>query len=455
MYVSSFIFMTGDYPFHPSLKKVFWKDVRKEVHKVAPIVAKFIDEIDPGKNYPMYEACYPYGSFIVKEGICYYPNNKGKLVTISDPTLPNDIKHDLAYADHGIGCGIIIQNFVEISLTANRFTPQNLLTPGFVFALWYFLEKQPSFHPSDMFNLSSGVRSIFLLPNIGDAISHKNLRKEFDIKIAAPKDLFSQWELFCNILQHPKAQCKWHTKIIYFSNKWLEKFLSNDNKWRELMLYLLRERWQQSALYRNKIFYDFALSQIQSKRNLRPNPYIADTAKHLILAALSGLPGFAVPQDNIGAPIDILQKIFLDVYGLKQYPPIFLQPTYFSLESKSRPIYYSLAYPTSIEFSPHCRKDHTTLVDIRELAYLMDIYLEEIPKNYLKINNTPIISVANDVRFDYYHDKHDREKRIQHTSEIPKSDPTLLTCPGNSQNKVFPITAPFIRGCVKISNKTT
>lgn len=446
--------MPNEFPFRPTLRKVFWKDIRNDVHTVAPVIAKFLDDIDPGKDYPMYEACYPYGSMIIIDGTCYYPNHTGKLVTLDDPSLPNDIKKDLAYAKNRFPIGIITQNLIELYTTTNQQpAPQNILPPGYIFSLWAYLEKQPGFHSFNLYRSTAGFRSIFLLPNIGATTNHNNLRKEFEIRTAAPKDLQSEWELFRSILNHPKAKCNWHSKLVYFSNKWLEKLLSNDKKWLALNLHILRERWQHSALYRNKIFYDFALSQIQSARNLRPNPYIADTAKHLIIAALGGLPGFAVPQNNIGAPVDILQKIFLEVYGLKQYPPTFLQPTYFSLNQPNRPIYYSLAYPTSIEFSPHCRKERTTLYDIRELAYLMDIYIEEIPKDYVKIGNSPVIEVIKKVHFDYYHDKYDREKRVQHTSEMPKSDPTLLTCPGNFQNKVFPIAAPFIRGCVKISQK--
>lgn len=447
--------MANEYPFKPTLKKVYWKDIRKEAHSVVPVISKLIDEIDPGKDYPLYEACYPYGSLILKKGICYYPNAEGKLVTLDDQSLPPDVKKYLAYTNPGFPAGIVLHNTIEsyTPIVNNRIVLQNLLPTGYTFALWRFLELQPSFHPANIFNITAGARSIFLLPNIGDHFYHKNLRREFDIRMSPRKDLFSQWELFTALANHPAAKCDWHTKLLYFSNKWVERFVSTDKNWYALSNHLFKISWQKTAFFRNKLIYDFCFSQIQTTRHLKPNPYVADTAKHILAIAVEALPGFVPAHNNLYAPIDILQKIFLDIYKLKDYTPTFLQPQFFSKSLPSRPVYYSLSLPTSLEFSPHCRKTRTNLSDIRELAYLIDIYLEEMQKEYLGVENTPLALVANDIDFSYYHDKYDQEKRAKHTSEMPITDPTLISCPKGYNNITFPVAAPYIRGCVKISLK--
>lgn len=447
--------MANEYPFKPTLRKVFWKDVRKEAHSVVPVIAKLIDEIDPGKDYPLYEACYPYGSLIVKQGICYYPNPEGKLVTLADPSLHEDLKKNLAYTIASFPAGLILKNSIELytPIINNRIALQNLLSTGYIFSLWHFLETHPSFHPSKIFNITSGSRSIFLLPNIGDHFYHKNLRREFDIRTSPCKDLFSQWELFAALTSHPLSKCAWHTKLLYFSGKWMEKFTSNDKNWYALNYYLLKNSWQRTSFFRNKFIYDLCFSQIQTVRNLQPNPYIADTAKHILSIAVGALPGFVPAHNNLSAPIDILQKIFLDIYRLKNYTPTFLQPQYFSKNSNYRPVYYSLSLPTSLEFSPQCRKMSTNLFDIRELSYLIDIYLEEMQKDYLGITDTPMALIAKNADFSYYHDKPDQEKRTKHTSEMPITDPTLICCPKGYDNTAFPVAAPYLRGCVKVSLK--
>lgn len=441
-----------EYPFRPTMQKVFWKDVRNAVQKISPVFAKLVDEIDPGKDYPLYKACYPYGSLIVRSGVCYYPNKEGKLVTLNDSSLATDVKKDLGYAGDTLPAGMVLEKSVETFIpTKYQNYPWKFHTPGYVFALWLFLEKQPSFHPNRIFNITSGARSIFLLPNIGDAIYHKHLRLEFGIRSSPPKDLLSEWELFTLLSNHPIARCDWHSELLYFSGKWLEKIHKNDKTWNSLSGYLSHISWQNSAFLRNKIFYDFAFSRVQAERNLRPNPYIADTAKHLLSVAAGALPGFAPAIDNLGAPIDILQKIFIEVYRLKKYAPTFMHPHWFELEHNTRPVYYSLILPTSLEFSPNCRKERSTLNEVRELAHILGIYLEEIPKDYLNISNTPMGIVANKVKFEYYHDKVDREKYTKHTSEMPKLDSTLISCPEGYNNKIFPFAARFLRGCVKIS----
>lgn len=449
--------MTTEYPFRPVMQKVFWKDVSKDVNKIAPDFAKLVDEINPGLDFPLYQVSYPFGSMIVKKGVCYYPNNHGKLVPLEDSSLTPEVKKDFAYTNAKFPAGLILQNSTELYVpTSNSLHPQDFFTPGHIFALWYYLGKNQTFHPNKIFDVTSGARSIFLLPNIGDANNHTALRREFKIKSSPPKDLISEWELFVALTNNPETKCDWHSSLLFLPGKWIEKIISRDKKWIFLSQYLYERSWSNTDFFRNKIYYDFAFSRVQAARNLRPNPYIADTVKHIVTIATGTMPGFAPALNNLGAPIDLLQKIFLDIYKIKKYAPTFIQPEYFPLEKAKRPVYYSMTLPTTLEFSPNCRKVRTTLSDLRELAYILSVYLEEISKEYLEMNNTPLETIVKKVDFSYYHDEFDREECVLHTRELLKSDPTLVQCPVGYNNKTFAQSAAFLRGCVKISlkNKT-
>lgn len=445
--------MVNEYPFRPLLAKLYWQDVRKRVHEINPVFARLVDEIDPGRDYPIYKACYPYGSLILKDGVCYYPNEDGRLVILSDPSIDPKIKSDLSYANAGFPVGIVITNTIEL-FVQTAITPfsLHLFSKGHIFGLWKHFEDQKIFHPPNLFNISSGSRTIFLLPHIGYEINHKNLRQAFNIKLNPAKNLLSQWEVFKAILNHPAAKCDWHNELCFFSKNWIKKIKAPDKKWMKLSLFLLQSLWKDSAFRRNKNFFDFAFSQIKDRRNLKPNPYIADTAKHIIEIAAGAFLGFAPAIDNTAAPIDLLQKIFLDVYKLKKYTPTIMQPDYFSLDNPRRPNYYSLSLPITMEFSPKARKFKDVLLDLRELAHILQIATEEIPKEYLKISNTYVAETVKNIKFDYFHDRYDCEKCATHTREMPNLDSSLIQCPDGYDNHEFPTASTFLRGCVRIAS---
>lgn len=443
-----------EYPFRPTMQKVYWKDVRQDLQKISADFVKLVDEIDPGKDYPLYKASYPYGSLIVRSGVCYYPNKEGKLVTLNDPSLSQDIKKDLGYTTGLLPAGAVLQNSIELLTSAkNSIQLQNFVEPGQIFALWYYLGQSPSFHPGKVFNITSGVRSIFFLSQIGDEVYHKHLRKEFKIKKSPVKDLLSQWELFVTLLNNPLAKCDWHADLLYFSGKWLDKIKNGEKKWIYLSHYLYKAVFDRSDFFRNKIFYDLAFSRIQEERNLRPNPYVADTVKHILTIAMGALPGFAAAINNLKAPIDLLQKIFLDIYGINKYAPTMMIPTFYRPLKTCRPVYYSLALPTTLEFSPNCRKVRSTLDNLREVWHISGIYLEEMQKDYLKIDNTNFAIIAKNTGFSYHHDKFDSEECARLTKELAISDPSLVQCPLGYNNNVFPHASPFFKGCIKIFSK--
>ena len=39
-----------------SIEKICWKDIHDKVTEVNPSLAKIIDDIDPGKEFPLYRA---------------------------------------------------------------------------------------------------------------------------------------------------------------------------------------------------------------------------------------------------------------------------------------------------------------------------------------------------------------------------------------------------------------
>jgi hypothetical protein len=98
-------------------------------------------------------------------------------------------------------------------------------------------------------------------------------------------------------------------------------FLSrkHDKEWESFTKYLLNEVWKLSTFRRDQFIFDFAFSLVQENRNLKPNPYLSDTARNLIAIGSGESPGFSVALDDSEAPVSALQKIFIEDYGLKKY----------------------------------------------------------------------------------------------------------------------------------------
>lgn len=434
------------------IKKQFWRDISAKVANLNPKLAKIINEIDPGYDFPVYIARYPYGSVIVKNGVFHIPYADGQIIPINDTKVDNCIQNDLTYRGIGLPAGMVLEHTIhEAVTTCQQLLPLGVVTPGSVFALWKKLDKEEAYHPINMFTITSGARFIFMVPNISNLEYHRNLKRDFNLRLPPPGNLIDQWELFKAIINSPSNHCNWSSELLFFSKNWFEK-ICTDSAWNNLYLCLLETAWQKSAYDRNNMFYRLAFSRVQSSRNLKPDPYLVDTVKHLFMMAAGVLPGFAPAIDDMCAPNTFIQKVYVQSYGLKYSPTIFL-PTHFTIDDNSRPIYYSMHLPTMLEFSPKSRQISSTASKLRELKYVTDIFTTEIKQNKLNIENTIVCKIAEEVKFDFFHSKPDHLTEIRLTSDMVDEDPSLLCCTEILPIKKFSDSGAAVRGCVRIASK--
>ena len=434
-----------------SIKKVFWQDVREKVSQVNKPLADVIDEICPDNSFPLYLAKYPYGSTIVSEGTFYLPTDESKVIAIDNKIVDSQIKDDLTFIGPGIPAGVVLKNTIhEAVTTSHQILPLGVVSPGSIFALWKKLDADLSYHPINMFTLTAGARFIFMVPNISNLSLHKNLRRDFNINIAPPKNLLDQWEIFKAIVDCPNLKCDWETEVLFFSKKWFQK-MEQDKAWQSFHLLLLETAWKRSAYERNVMFYDLAFSRVQEIRNLKPNPYIADTAKHLFMVAAGVVIAFAPAINDMSGPIALLQKVYLESYGVEYNPTIFV-PAHFSLSKEGSPVYYSMPLPTTLEFAPKSRKVSSTMNDLSELMHVVKVFFDEIKNNRLKVKDTILGEIVEHVELEFFHNKPDRHNEIKLTTQMAVEDPNLLYCAIKTDKKFADSGTP-VRGCVRIANK--
>lgn len=441
------------------LIKVFWDQIRERVTKIEPMFAKIVDKLTPDKSFPLFIAYYPYGAIDADTQSSLFPDANGRYYRISDSYAPKDIVKHLGYSKNSTPLGMVLENQIEcfIDLKNEKITiPWLVYTPGKIFPFEKILNTKNDriYAPNGLLSSTAGARSVFMLPNIGSAINHTNLQRDFNVQSPPPKSLYEHWFIFKEILNSDIINTDWRCCVMYFSEVWVEK-IHNDSAWSDLKHYLHELAWYYYEYERNRVFYDITFSMIQQKRNLKPNPYLTDTAKHLFATAIGAAPGYAPALNDQALPLKSIQKAFVESYGLKKYIPTIMHPLHFVFEKDNFPIYYSLQNPSTRVFSPKSREVSSTLFEIRELEHIMKIFMQELSKENEPCSDTIIGKVARAVNFKYFHNKIDRHRIVQPSSYITTLDTRFnsIDIDSKKDGAVFACDAPFVRGCISISRK--
>ena len=437
------------------LVKCYWKDVREQVAKVEPRFAALVDQIDPGKEFPVYKAYYPYGMTIADTEHAFIRGIDNRTYRINEIPKTSAVYKDLAYGMNSLPAGMVLNKSIEhfIDRPDEQISmPWRISLPGQIAASVHMLTvKKPFYMPSGILKMVSGARSTFLLPNIGCATQHSNLQRDFNVKLPPPKTLYEEFFIFKEILESSIIDCHWQSCILFFSEQWINA-VQNKEQWKKLKMYLYEEEWLKSEYHRSKIYYDIIFSVLQKKRNLKPNPYLMDTAEHLFSLALGDSPGYMISNNDSSIPARILQQVYTESYGLKKYYPHIIHPGYFDYQNSKTPIYYSFQYPSTYIFSPKSRNISSILYDLRELEHLVSIFQSELSDNSNIAANTIMCDVAEIVKFRYFHNKSDRHNIIQSSTEIPSYDDNIKIKHKQASpfKPTFAADAPFARGCVSI-----
>lgn len=441
-----------------TIEKLTWKTARTLVSKVHPTLSQIIDKLDPNKDFALFKACYPFGTKIVDAGTMQLPTYDGKVVPLNSVAAPDDIKNNLQW--RSVPISLILKGFSEIYFeTIDSVISLNGLSPGNILGLWESLDPPQSYYVKCIWSAISGARSLYLLPKITDAVSHKELRKKYGVRAQLPKGLIDQWRIFAEIANSQAFPQEWCSEILFFSDKWMDT-ATKDPAWKEFHNFMLQDGWNQSQYWRNKVTFDviwelFIRQLIE--QNVKPNPYLVSIVKQLVLVGTGVLSGFCAATDDLVAPVSGFQKILIEDYRLKDYVPTFMRPAVFDFNSTNTPfVYFSLQQPSMLETPLVSRQLQSVLKAIPEISFIIDTFILEVNQGQIRAENTPIEIFAKKVSFDYFHNEvGDHIENVRHTSEMPKEDPSLLTMPPNNSQRIFASTSRFIKGCVRFSTRKT
>jgi len=430
--------------------RLTWAELRSKVAKINSDLTGILDRINPPSNFYLYVVSYRYGDLIMKNGLFHLPLQNGELVPLRDDRVPKSIYNDLSYAEGRTPAALVLEKSVELFIdTENHILPWRLLKPGEFFAAFTSLEASPLFYPATVFSLTAGARNAFMLPKVSDKLFHKSMCHRLNVKTPVPKNLLNQWETFKAILSSPKVESNWAASIVLFPKKWVEH-IRNNPAWRDLYVHIMRAEWKKTTYLRNKIFYDFALSQAQENRNLKPNPYLLDTAKHLFAIASGSVAGFKPANNDLMLPEKTIRHAYEMDYKVK-YCPTIMQPDYLSIE-KADSIFYSLQLPTTLEFSPKSRKISSTISNLIELRHIVNVFCSEILTGNLHVKKTILEKIAQDVSFDFYHTHPDQHGEIEPSENLEFPVYRLADPENPSPFNRLAFSGTFLRGCACINN---
>jgi len=434
-----------------NIRQVTWEQVRSKVNQVNPTLCQIIDDLSPSKDLELFLVQLPFGQEPVQRGVLYLPDEQGNLVRHDNSKLDKKLQK-LAYNLGSNPVSLVLKNSLEVYLNMDNYTIPYVIVPeGALLSAWIILNPEKNLQPAFLWHISAGARSLFMLSKISLDRKHNRLAQYLDISLDKPENYADHGNVFQKIYKSENFKEDWHTEVLYFGKEWFDKL--QDPAWMKFSKYLYESYWKNTEFWRNEFLWNLLFSMIQKERNLKPNPYVADTVKHLLTMSLGVYPGFAPAIDNSLAPISRLQKLYTEIYQL-EYAPIIMCPTYFKRyyfksQKRNNNIYYSLAYPTTINFSPKSKRTANKITELKEIHHLLNKYLTSIKADDLNLSNTPLAKIPDSVEFNLYHTS-EISTNIDSSELLPQRDNNFLL----NRHGVFPDKSPFLRGCISISESS-
>lgn len=430
------------------IEELTWKEARSYAAKSCSDLFEALDAIDPSDKYTLLRVRYPFGALIMHDDTVYLPIEGSRSVPLSDPSIPDAIKERLGY--QSVPFGMIVHNTAEVyKETEDTVYSVELSGPnkGIEIGIFEYFGLTPCY------SVSSGARSLFMVPKITETRNHKRLINYFDINHGPPKNVFKHWHLFKEMYNSPQCKSEWECEVLYLTKPWFDglKKYPNSPAWLKLHNYLYKKGFEHSGLGRRRFLLEVLWQRVAAVINTdgyKLEPYIIDTFKHIIDVFL-GIPFGSRPAvNNYAGPITDIQLAYLERYGLNKIPTI-MAPAGFSLE-KNEPVYYSMQTPMVITSNANFRKVRTIIEEMREIMLFRSTLVQDYGN--IKINNIRFHDLIKQMKLEFFHgDLYSYGKETRPTSELPIHDKAFLHCPKPHEKLEFADNGSFIRGCIKIS----
>jgi hypothetical protein len=428
------------------LVRLSWAAVRDRVCAANPEFCALVDEISPGEEFVFYIAYYPFGAFLGNNETAFLPTMQGGFVPLNKPGTRSNrgLSYDLGYGAHSAPLTMILDKAVELFIDHRHYNltvPYRLLHAGDFIATQEVISEVAS---SSFVQSTAGCRSTMMLPPISCSRHFSNIRHKFGKRMRKPDNLYEHAQLFSDLAQHPTAGCDWIMSALLFPHNFIEK-IKHDPAWYKI------HRMINLSLQMNLI------NEVQRRQNLKADPYLLDTAHHLYKISAGFTPGFVPASDETYVPRAFLQTVFLDVYGLTQYYPTILHPSYFNLQNaNAEAVYYSRQYPTNFVAAYKTRNSYSITHSLSEQQHLLEELCLGLTKIAPSLDNALWLQIGSNVEFCTYHSYKNNQENIKLSSELQHLDPRFGApgCAVKLKKRCLSEDGAFMRGCIAIRLKS-
>lgn len=429
-----------------------WADFREDVFAVAPELASIIDEISPGKEFPLIKARYTYGTKITNLGEVQLPSRDNNPIYLRSSASDPKLRELLDYCPTPMI--LQLRNTAEAFIEAgSRIVPLNVFHPGDLYGLMEFLEVPTGCEFTPCWSVTSGIRSVFMSAKIGNDRGNQRLQKEYRIKLDDSGTLPSQWTNFKKIIARGQSE-PWTSETLLFTRPWCQA-KPETIEWLRFADYIKSRAWVQSKNVRARSEYGAiwaAFAAKVAKRNFSPDAYTVNTLMYLLSITNSGAPGFKLllDRDDFFMPNKVVEQAYSDVYGmLRDYAPVLLHPVMLSTQEVGAPVYYSFSTPTLVE-GAFIRMGGAmeTMKFIRQLMPLMAMLDKMVIDNTFNLPES-----WKKLMYKFFHTKEDSLDEILRTAQLADNDSDIGKLSTLFPGKQFAHQGPFFRGCVMLSKK--
>jgi len=434
-----------------TVQSVLWRDIRKDFRKVNAELARIIDNIDPGEKLPLIKVSYAFGEKILKNGqLCLVDDFKNNPTLAKTLKLPNIID-DLSYTSAPLG--VFLNKYCEAFVTIQeRIIPIFVQRAGCTIGKFETLDLICGIGSSQIWDVTAGARSIFMLSKINNSLWHKRLERNFNITAPTPTNLKDHWRVFTAIANSKEANTDWSCDVIFFPRCWIKHFNDKSAAWSQLRDYLFRQCWLLASPVLEKSFsfmwQQFSLSTM--RRNHKPRIYITDTIRHLMEIVSGTVPAFVPARNEDGAPIELIKTAYSDIYNLPHAPTL-MEPAF--INDGASFVYYSLGYPTLLEGHTETNNIYNTISDLKEVKLLIEnmhrYYQDHQKETYAA---KAFAATLQKVDLDYFHKVQDERDKIYEAGKLTTVDKNFLETSKAFATKEFCTASPFFNGCIQIKN---
>ncbi len=442
--------------FDKSIVKFSWQDIRDKLYQIEPRFTEIVDGLQP--LAPLYMLSFPYGEMIGDDLSQFIPHDDGKgFYRLTDENAPSDIVKHLGYGKNSAPLGMVLNKSIEffVDLPQKALTiPIRIATAGEFYNFSRILSipsNRKPFAPNGLLKATAGARTVFSLPYLTCQTSFNRLESNIGMLSKYPVSQYEHFQLFKEITNRSQNKDQWRMQLLYFSEEWVENILNN-KKWFKLSSYLYQLAWKASDYKRNQYYYDISYSIIQEMHNCRTNPYLNDTARHILDVAIGAFPGLSPLVNDELLPLDTIQYALSYLYGLKKHMPSIIGPEYFDYLG-NKPTYYPLQYPITRSFSPKNKNSISMLNHLGELKTILQRFLLEIKREDGIWYDTILQDAVQSIRIDYIHNNYNHKIDPISPEKIIERDPRFLYVNKKClRNNDQPATeANFFRGCIGLT----